>query len=307
MSRDAAEDIALQHDKRIKILIIEDDQSYSRLALSVLSGYPRHTAATGKRGLELFQQMQPDITFLDIALPDVNGLDMLAHMKKLYPEAFIIMLTASRVAEDVEKAKYLGAAGYIAKPFSRGKMLAYLDLYQKYIAQIEQLDSAKMAQLYQECFDHAKSIELDFAQDIDVRQEKHALLNQWRMLYVDDVPENGLRVKKRLEQAGRHIEIASSPDAALEAVTRYHYDMVFVLQEMRTLPGVELVKQLRATEHWMPIAMITQDKSLAADPSLKPLHIAHFIQRPVKSNTLLAVIGLQIEKSLNWQESEYIK
>lgn len=299
-----------QADENLRILIVEDDRVYSRLAVDVLEGHPRYTANTGQRGLELFQRMQPDITFLDIGLPDANGLDMLAHMKKLYPEAFIVILTASRVVEDVEKARYLGAAGYIVKPFSRGKVRAYLDLYHDYVEQLEKLDTEELAKIYQECFEHADAIQMDFDRHdtpMQLRQrEKDTLFRSWRLLYVDDEVENGERVMKRLQQAGCSIEVVNNPHEALEAVSKFHYDMIFISQEMREMSGIKLADELRRAEWWRPIVIITQDKLLPGDSTYTKLKIARFVMRPVKYNTLLAVIGKEIERYLQWQESEYV-
>lgn len=310
MQMEIMTDYLSRNDDKLSILIVEDDLVYLRLAVDVLQGHPRHTAHTAKEGLEIFEQIQPDITFLDIGLPDANGLDLLAMMKKICPEAFIVMVTASHVAEDVEKAKYLGAAGYVAKPFSRGKMLTYLNLYDEYVQRIERLDTEALSRLYQECFEHAQNIQMSFESQESPEQlrwrEKDEMFHNWRLLYVDEDPDNCERVCKRLKQAGCAIEVASSVQAARDAVSRFHYDMLFISQEMQELSGMRLADELRRAEHWMPIVIITEDKLLPGDRTHRHLKIAAFIIKPAKYNTLLTVLRMQIEKFVQLQDTEYV-
>lgn len=112
-----------------KVLIIEDNQMFRSLALRMLPDCKKYCALTYNEGIEMFQKITPDITFLDIGLPDGSGLDLLREMKALIPNTFIVMLTQSRVPEDVETALKNGAAGYIAKPFSQKEMLFYFERY----------------------------------------------------------------------------------------------------------------------------------------------------------------------------------
>jgi DNA-binding response OmpR family regulator len=69
--------------KPAKIAVIEDDQTISemyRLKFE-LDGYQVETAENGKLGLELVKEMQPDVTLLDIMMPEMNGDEVLAKMR----------------------------------------------------------------------------------------------------------------------------------------------------------------------------------------------------------------------------------
>ena len=118
---------------RAKILIVDDDPDIV-LALENRVAWMGHepvTAGSGKDGLRLLQQEQPDLVLLDIQLPGLSGLDVLQHLAGLarHEEAPsrwmsgsivppVIMLTAFGTIELAVKAMQLGAADFVTKPFT---------------------------------------------------------------------------------------------------------------------------------------------------------------------------------------------
>jgi response regulator of citrate/malate metabolism len=117
---------------RLKVLVIEDNQMFRNLALRMIPDCKKYSAITAKEGLDTFKKLRPDITFLDIGLPDGNGLDLLKQMRSIMPNAFVVMFTQSRVSSDVETAVKNGAAGYISKPFSQKEMQNYFERYREH-------------------------------------------------------------------------------------------------------------------------------------------------------------------------------
>jgi DNA-binding response OmpR family regulator len=104
--------------EKLSILIVEDNGMFLNVAEEMLAEHNVITATTAKDGLNNYIQHKPDITLLDIALPDGSGHDVLCGIRKINPEAYVIMLTGSRLREDVIKSMNEGAEGYIMKPFS---------------------------------------------------------------------------------------------------------------------------------------------------------------------------------------------
>ncbi|HYF63716.1 MAG TPA: response regulator transcription factor [Herpetosiphonaceae bacterium] len=72
-------------------------------------------ASNGREALRLVERLQPDLVFMDIAMPDMNGLEATARMRKLYPHIQIIMLSMYATEEYVLQALRAGAAGYLLK------------------------------------------------------------------------------------------------------------------------------------------------------------------------------------------------
>ena len=82
-------------EKKAKILIVDDDESTRRSLTLILSrkGYDTDTAGTGQEVLEKTQQSFFNIALLDIRLPDVEGIELLAPLKEMHPEIVVIMIT----------------------------------------------------------------------------------------------------------------------------------------------------------------------------------------------------------------------
>ena len=80
----------------MKILVVDDEQPIRRLCKEELEddGYEVATACTGAGAMESFRRESPDLVILDIKLPDVDGLELLARMKEIRPGVPVIMHTA---------------------------------------------------------------------------------------------------------------------------------------------------------------------------------------------------------------------
>ncbi len=72
-------------------------------------------AATGSEAIQLFRQHQPDVTLMDLRLPDMSGIDALIAIRTEFPEARIIMLTTFEGDVDIRRSLEAGARGYMLK------------------------------------------------------------------------------------------------------------------------------------------------------------------------------------------------
>jgi two-component system, chemotaxis family, chemotaxis protein CheY len=103
----------------MKILLI-DDSNLSRKILRRSLG-ERHTyieATDGMSGLESYFLDRPDLVVLDLTMPGLNGLEVLARLKEFDPESKVIIATADIQDETRRLANELGALGFLNKPFS---------------------------------------------------------------------------------------------------------------------------------------------------------------------------------------------
>jgi len=111
----------------MKILVIDDDPSL-REALQIGVQFQWEdaevvTAADGEEGLERFFQDEPDVVLLDVAMPHMNGFEVLEHIRRV-SDVPIIMLTARGEELDQVRGLELGADDYVAKPFSYLALMA---------------------------------------------------------------------------------------------------------------------------------------------------------------------------------------
>ena len=72
-------------------------------------------AATGKEGLEKYRNLLPDVTLMDLRLPDMSGVDSLIAIRAEFPDARIIMVTTFEGDVDVQRALEAGARAYLLK------------------------------------------------------------------------------------------------------------------------------------------------------------------------------------------------
>jgi CheY-like chemotaxis protein len=113
------------------VLIIDDEIHMRRLTARMLelAGYQIVEAAGGPQALEVVQETRPDVITCDIAMPGMNGLDVLEILKS-QPETAdipVIMLTAVGDEKDAARATQLGAADYITKPFSSTNLVETIE------------------------------------------------------------------------------------------------------------------------------------------------------------------------------------
>ena len=108
-----------------KILVVEDEQEIRRfLRVSLAShGYRLVESATGKDGLMQAASQQPDLILLDLGLPDMDGMQLIAEVRQ-WSHVPIVILSARGQDQDKVNALDAGADDYLTKPFSVGELLA---------------------------------------------------------------------------------------------------------------------------------------------------------------------------------------
>ena len=118
--------------KKIKsILIIDDERDLCWLLSNALSdkGYDVSTANTLHQGVDLLQG-NPDLIFLDLKLPDGDGMDILPIIKEKTPESIVLIISAYGSDDRMVDANKKGVHGFIDKPFSEEKIIQTLHQFQ---------------------------------------------------------------------------------------------------------------------------------------------------------------------------------
>lgn len=119
----------------VRVLVIEDDPQIRRFLSAALEahGYALELAATGAEGLRLATVRQPDIVIVDLGLPDISGLDVIARLREWYTRP-ILVLSARSQEDDKVAALDRGADDYLTKPFGVPELLARLRVAQRHSA-----------------------------------------------------------------------------------------------------------------------------------------------------------------------------
>lgn len=103
-----------------KVLIVDDALFMRTMLKRIISGagdYEILEAGRGREGLSLYEEENPDIVFLDISMPEMNGIEVLRELKQKHPEACVVMCSAIGQESMIMESLNLGAAEFIVKPF----------------------------------------------------------------------------------------------------------------------------------------------------------------------------------------------
>lgn len=108
------------------VLTVEDDAAIRRGIVDALryAGYEPLEAATGGAGRRMALEREYDLLLLDLVLPEVSGLDILAAVRQARPTQGVIILTAKGAEADRVEGLRRGADDYVVKPFSVNELLA---------------------------------------------------------------------------------------------------------------------------------------------------------------------------------------
>lgn len=112
-------------------VLVVDDAAFMRLSIKQILEKNGHKmiaeAADGKEAIVKYTEYKPDVTILDITMPEMSGLDALAHIKQCDPNARVVICSALGQQEQLAKAIELGAKDFIVKPFDPDRMIAALN------------------------------------------------------------------------------------------------------------------------------------------------------------------------------------
>ena len=85
-------------------------------------------ASGGKEGIELYRKFLPDVTLMDLRLPDMSGIDAVIAIRHDFPQARIIILTTSEADVEIGRALAAGVKGYVLKSMVRKELLDVIRL-----------------------------------------------------------------------------------------------------------------------------------------------------------------------------------
>jgi two-component system response regulator DctR len=119
-----------------EVLLIEDDpmvQEVNRQFIEQVSGFKIvGMASNGVEGLEKLRNLRPDLIFLDIYMPNQNGVETLYKIREEDHQVYVVVVTAADDTETMRQMLQQGAKDYIIKPFKFDRIKKALDNYKLY-------------------------------------------------------------------------------------------------------------------------------------------------------------------------------
>jgi two-component system NarL family response regulator len=114
----------------IRVLVVDDHPMIRAGLTATIDPEPDMTlvasASNGREGLEHFRQHQPDVTLMDLRMPDMDGVEAIRTIRAEFPSAKIIVLSTYQGDEDIYRALEAGAVTYLLKDTLAEKMIGVI-------------------------------------------------------------------------------------------------------------------------------------------------------------------------------------
>jgi DNA-binding NtrC family response regulator len=102
----------------MNIMIVDDEPQVAEVLAKSLArqGHRTTVVHSGEDALRMIETVTPDALFLDVSMPGVNGLAVLAEVRRTRPQLAVVVITGHATPDEVEEVKRLGAVDVIPKP-----------------------------------------------------------------------------------------------------------------------------------------------------------------------------------------------
>jgi DNA-binding response OmpR family regulator len=250
-----------------RVLIIDDERLVRELLRDLLArqGHQVVMAETGPRGLELFIDHKPDVTLLDVNLPQANGIEVLKKIRASNPTAPVIMLTGDERDHLEGLARKLGVTDFVRKSISPQALMAT-------VAGVTQQPSSGPSQQR-------------------ARGTGHSIL------IVDDEVLLCSAIQDVLSRLGYRVRTAFNGVQALTQIDHEPPDMVLVDMYMPGMNGIQLIRELRARHYAGGIIVLTGSKDEKMLQEALDLGSVDVIGKPVDLDRLALAIEVALTLS----------
>lgn len=111
----------------VSVMTVDDHQLMREGLAAVLTAEPGirllADASTGAEAIQRFRDLRPDVTLMDLRLPDMSGIEAMLEIRRDFPDARIVILTTYKGDVQVQRALKAGAAGYLLKSTMRNELI----------------------------------------------------------------------------------------------------------------------------------------------------------------------------------------
>lgn len=235
------------------ILIVDDEQLICDLLRAVLGrqGHEVVTASNGREGLELFKKHKPRFTLLDLRMPEMNGIEVLKHIRAIDPKAAVMILTAWGSDALERQARQLGVMDFLSKGLALDVLVAAME---RALPKPAKAPAAAPAT--------APSAAAPGAPVAVVPTPAPAAMDS--ILVVDDEPPICELLQRFLSLRGYRVRVANDGPQALAAVDQEAPQLLVLDMNMPGMNGVEVLRKLREKKYAGGVILLTtgQDDKL---------------------------------------------
>lgn len=153
-----------EQTKKLSAMVVEDESVANELLSSTFKNffYEVTSAFNGKEALKLYQEQQPDIIFIDIIMPEMDGIELSRKIRELNPNQIIIVISASNDIQKISESIEIGVNSFIQKPIDTKKIIELLTNVTSMISKKKKVETKTFSislplDLYEMVDDNAKS------------------------------------------------------------------------------------------------------------------------------------------------------
>ncbi|HEY6343243.1 MAG TPA: response regulator [Bryobacteraceae bacterium] len=271
----------------IPVLIVDDNATNRRVLSDWLSrwGMWPIVAESGAAALKLLESVVQPVPLIltDVHMPEMDGFELLKHIRIHWETPTVIMLTSGSYADDVARSRELGAEGYLIKPVRQS------DLLQTIVRILAERPSEAPS----------RSVRRDNVRPA-AKPAHPQLSGALHVLVAEDNAINQKYALSVLEKEGYRAVVAGNGREALAAMERQSFDLVLMDLHMPDMDGFEATSNIRARERFsgahIPIIAVTahalngdREKCLAAGMDA-------YVSKPIRRTELMEAIASLVEK-----------
>jgi YesN/AraC family two-component response regulator len=117
-----------EETKKMTAMVVEDEAVANELLSSTFKNFFKEvtSAFNGKEALELFKEKRPDIVFVDIIMPEIDGIELARKIREINPQQMVVVISASNDIQKISETIEIGVNSFIQKPIDTKKIIELL-------------------------------------------------------------------------------------------------------------------------------------------------------------------------------------
>jgi excisionase family DNA binding protein len=124
-----------KESRSFNVLVVDDEEEIGSLFRRLLGEAQEVVVARdGFEALEKAEEREFDLVFLDVRLPGMDGVETLERLKKLLPDAVVVMMSGYAVEDEIRRAMEMGAQDFISKPFHDPEQIMTIEQVARYLS-----------------------------------------------------------------------------------------------------------------------------------------------------------------------------
>ena len=276
-------------NKNYKVLIVEDNKINQVLAKNILKKhkFSFDVADDGLIAIEKVKNEKFDIIFMDLHMPNMDGLDATVEIRKFNNEVPIIALTAAALMGVREKCITAGMNDFISKPFDT---FQFLSIIYSYIPGLSNVDALK-----NKTIKNIKEVNSTKKEE-KIDETKKEIITKAKILVFEDNKINQILIKKILVKNDYHVDIAENGKVGLEKYNISDYDLIFTDMHMPEMDGFETSLEIRKINTEIPIVALSGSVKEEEKNKCFEVGMNEFISKPYSREKLLDIIQKYINK-----------